>query len=659
MAGKGGSAERGPRREPLRAESVQPAGQLLFIVPLLIALAAFGYHSYKLWFIQDDAYITYRYIENFVDGNGLVFNAGERVEGITNHGWAIILSLFASLGLPYILISQILGLLCGAGTVVVGQLIARNVFGKDDWLPAALVGLLTGANLSLAYWSSAGLETAAFCFFAALSILFFLQRNHLLIWTLLMAVWFRPEGAVLTALLILTEGVVYRRMPWFSLVCGGLAFLLSWPFVGFKLAYYGSILPNPFYAKTNADWEHIKAGLEYAGEYFRHYGFYGIGSGITLAMLFLARAENHRKLLVVLSLFAGYVVYIISVGGDVLKVHRFFLPVVSLSAILSVAGVAMFFRNDQPATKLLIFLLLGIASIGASLTLPAETVQTFNYRERLFTRKMQHLAVQMRETDPRPFSVAVATIGIFGYELIGHRIIDMVGLTDATIARNSEPPIAGLTSTWRERKHNTRYLLETAPDYFVFSTGVKPSALAERALLLYRRFVEGYRSVGWAYVSEETGAGTVLVAYKRVHEVQAPLELYYPPAYVEQFKLGLDAYVAGNHTLAIKHYEQALALCPEPKNPYLYYYIGFSKLLQSLAGEAVPYFEKTLELDSVIFEAHKDLHMVYELSGRQEEAAFHHDRLEQLVPWYVARHDSMVEKLRREAIIRQDSYTPR
>ncbi|MEZ4824399.1 MAG: hypothetical protein R2942_19210 [Ignavibacteria bacterium] len=48
-------------------------------------------------FIQDDAFISFRYVQNFVDGNGLVFNIGERVEGYANLLWVLILSVFVKM----------------------------------------------------------------------------------------------------------------------------------------------------------------------------------------------------------------------------------------------------------------------------------------------------------------------------------------------------------------------------------------------------------------------------------------------------------------------------------------------------------------------------------------------------------------------------------
>ncbi|HXF48671.1 MAG TPA: hypothetical protein VNL73_04495, partial [Verrucomicrobiae bacterium] len=47
--------------------------------------------------LQDDAFISFRYIRNFLDGHGLVFNVGERVEGYTNFFWIMLLAFLAKL----------------------------------------------------------------------------------------------------------------------------------------------------------------------------------------------------------------------------------------------------------------------------------------------------------------------------------------------------------------------------------------------------------------------------------------------------------------------------------------------------------------------------------------------------------------------------------
>jgi hypothetical protein len=165
------------------------------------------------------------------------------------------------LGAGYVVVSKITGFILGAAVIVVAFLIARLVFDeRHGWFTAG-VAFIVGINQSLAYWSPAGLETAAFALCAVLSLYFYLSRNWLLICTLLWAVLLRPEGAMLTGMLIIIEFIQDRKLPSFTLISAGVAFVLSLPYVFFKLTYYGSVLPNPFYAKTSFDLAQLTNGL--------------------------------------------------------------------------------------------------------------------------------------------------------------------------------------------------------------------------------------------------------------------------------------------------------------------------------------------------------------------------------------------------------------
>ncbi len=48
----------------------------------------------------DDAFITFRYARNLAHGDGLVFNLGERVEGVTSLSWTLLLAAVESVRLP-------------------------------------------------------------------------------------------------------------------------------------------------------------------------------------------------------------------------------------------------------------------------------------------------------------------------------------------------------------------------------------------------------------------------------------------------------------------------------------------------------------------------------------------------------------------------------
>jgi len=619
------------------------------ILPVIPALVVYALLAYHLDFYQDDAYISYRYVANYLNGDGLVYNIGEHVEGFTNFGWILYMLLWGALGANYVLISKVTGFVLGGGIVILTYLIARRVFGgKAKWLAVGTT-YLVGLNQSLAYWSPAGLETAAFAFCAMLCLYFYLGHNWLLISSLAYAVLFRPEGAMVAGLLIMIEFLQTRKLPFFTLASAAAAFIMLLPFVGFKLGYYGSILPNPFYAKTSFDFTQLNNGLEYAGQFFSHYGFYGIGLAVPLLLWRkLSGAARAVWLYVVL-----YTVYIILIGGDVLKVHRFFLPLFGPVAILILLSLELATRKLSVSTRQLCLIVAMIPLLLLTYILPGKFVGDFNFYEKAFTRKMQFKAKELLKSDPSDFSVALATIGIFGYELVGHDIIDMVGLTDTTIARYSEEPIEGMMTTWKEQKHNSRYILERAPDYIMFSTGLKPSAPAEKALLLYPQFLRSYRTVAWPYRNPAfPGPGVMTSVFKKVRPIVGEIRPTYPVRYVEEFKLGMDAYVRGDHRTALRHYDRALAVSPRPYNLYLLYQKAFSHIMLKQDSIAEPLLNAILGRDSMIYEVHKELYVYSMFRRNRDKAEIHQRWLQKLVPWYFPELDSLARQMVRRTRLR-------
>ncbi len=614
--------------------------------PVLLAILIFSVICYKLSFIQDDAYISYRYIANFLNGDGLVYNIGERIEGFTNFGWVIYLILWGALGLNFILISQLTGWLFGAGIIALTYLIAEVVFEKNKLLSATSI-LLVACNLSLAHWAPAGLETAAFAFFAVLSVYLFIQRSWWLIFSILMAVWIRPDGVVVAGLLILIDAILTKKIPKFTIICNAIAFVLSLPFVIFKYFYYGSIIPNPFYAKTGFNMSQLNNGIEYTGTFLADYAFYG--AGFVIPLLFYKRLSHSARVVWWTSII--FTIYIILIGGDVLKVHRFFLPIFGTTAILTILSlqflVEKFFGRS---VRLAVILGATAGLIALTIYLPLDVVKRYNGHERGFTRKMQTKAINMRETDSTNFSVALPTIGIFGYELIGHRIIDMVGLTDSTIAKHSEEPIEGMQSTWKEAKHNSTYLLSANLDYIIFSTDLKPSAPAERALMLYPQFLHGYRTVGWFYQTDSLkNEGTLIVAYKRMQEMVGPFVPTYPVQWVQYYKEGLDAYGKGQMKDAINLLEKSLQASIKPYYPYAIYQMAYCNMQIGNHDKAIRLNEVVLENDSSVYESHKDLYIYARFTGDTAKANLHQRWLEKLVPWYFPRLEAMVQQSFKQA----------
>jgi hypothetical protein len=414
--------------------------------------------------------------------------------------------------------------------------------------------------------------------------------------------------------------------------------------VGFKLGYYHGILPNPFYAKTSFHWDQLKNGYEYTWEFLKHYGFWGAGLASGVFYLISGKLTDAQKK--IWWVVVGYTLYVTCIGGDVLKVHRFFVPVAGASAAVLVMAIWTTVAQLKGQTQQLVLFCAAVVMIPLSWYFPRKTVAIFNINEKRFTQKMEFTAQEMKRTDTTAFSVATPTIGIFGYELMGHPIIDMLGLADSTIARYSEPPIPGMTTTWKEQKHNTKYLLTRAPDYIVFSTGAKPSAPAERALLLYPAFMESYRTIGWFFPDANIpGAGGLISpAYKLMSPVTGSVEPTYPERYVHHYKVGLDLYTKGQYLQAVAHMDSGIMLSPKPAYVYLAYYKAFCLFLAQKHDLAEPILDSLCAVDSTLYEPHKELLMYASIDGNAQKAAVHQRWLRKLVPWFYARIQANIDQ---------------
>ncbi|MBI3872388.1 MAG: hypothetical protein HY304_04850, partial [candidate division Zixibacteria bacterium] len=136
-------------------------GNTILFLGIAIALGLFAIQARQLWFTQDDAYISYRYARNALDGQGLVFNTGERVEGYTNFLWVIWLIAAGRLGVGFDLAAKVLGILSAAGMIVLAALLCRRAWEAVSHSPGHWAGaagaILLGVNGSFAYWSISGL----------------------------------------------------------------------------------------------------------------------------------------------------------------------------------------------------------------------------------------------------------------------------------------------------------------------------------------------------------------------------------------------------------------------------------------------------------------------------------------------------------------------
>ncbi len=497
-----------------------PSEKLILAIGLITACAVYIYQVSNLWFTQDDAFISYRYAANALRGDGLVFNAGEHVEGYTNFLWVILLVLAGSLNFAFDPVAKVLGIASGLGLIILTGLWVRAAWQELRWgngVGAAIAAaLLVAGNGSIAYWSVSGLETAWFAFWTCLAVWWWVRRSWLTIPALTIACLSRPEGALIWGLLVLAEWVWGEGLRNAIRLASGIVLLV--PFAIFKVWYYGSFLPNPFYAKTGLGLEYLQSGFDYAWLYLRQYGFFGAAA---LLAIFSLRILP-RRWRAIPAIWLVYTAYIVFVGGDVLKAHRFFVPgtvLLAVSVLVSLGWVFNRFIGGRMAPW--VTTAAGLAMAAWTMLGPADSLARIRDMELALVSKMSEVSRNLTEVDKSNFSLAVSTIGKMSFDLLGHRVIDMLGLTDSTIARHPES-VPGNVSTWRERNFNASYLLSQDPDYILFSTGHKPSAPAERALLLHKKYRRNYYTILFA----PKGGSKMLAISKRKGVYTGPDEVW-------------------------------------------------------------------------------------------------------------------------------------
>lgn len=311
-------AKRGATAAPYKRP---PSFAALYLI-LVLALGVFFFAINKYEITQDDAYISFRYAENFLRGDGLVYNVGERVEGYTNFLWVMIMALAKNLfGIAYPYTTRILGMACGAFIFYLLLLLTRQHLERHRTVLYASVSIALLANVSLAYWSISSLETAAFACLALAAVAAEYRKPQLTPALLVIASLLRPEGAVVFGIILVDRLISERRFPWYYFLLYVVPLL---PFAAFKLVYFGSLFPNPYYAKSGVGLEYIISGFQYVWYFTKDLGLFGV---VWLAPLLAIMRLWQRFSLLYLYIFI-YTAYIIWVGGDVLYVYRFFVPVV-------------------------------------------------------------------------------------------------------------------------------------------------------------------------------------------------------------------------------------------------------------------------------------------------------------------------------------------
>ena len=216
----------------------------------------------------DDALIYYRYIQNALNGVGLVYNAGEYVNGLTSPLYTY-LSLAVAFILRDVALSQMIlaGVLLSASALTVLFLRPASA-GPSPGSVFAALGIISMRY----FYSVVGLETPLLLFLLAVAVALFL-RGRTAAWMVVAALLLLTRGETVFFVLVLVVAHLRLRRPlpgwrlWIIPVA-----LLACHYA-FTVAYFGSPFPATLMAKIQQG----ESGLWETGRWGRHLIFLSVG----------------------------------------------------------------------------------------------------------------------------------------------------------------------------------------------------------------------------------------------------------------------------------------------------------------------------------------------------------------------------------------------
>jgi len=427
----------------------------------------------------DDAMISMRYAWNFSHGLGLVWNAGERIQGYTNLLMTLLMSLATLLfdKSSAVLVIQVLGALFMLAIAFLSRQIAGYFVEGEAYQRQAVIKILTFfcalAYYPLAYWSLMGMETGLLtvCLLGAVlaALAFTHSRKSFLL--LVMSVtlglaYLTRNDSILFAILIWAyviwdgfDAISLRKSIWRILPFVGLYAVFVVGQTLFQYLYYGDFLPNTYTLKMT--------GMPF---------FVRIGNGVGFVAIFLVEAavvlipataellfDFGKKKLLLFSIMFTALAYQIYVGGDPWDYWRmlspamplvFILFILAANALVNAAVDTEFFhnyflRNPFLSKRYLNELLVAVLVLAGLHVINTRFLPEIYFFEKPyqtdFNQKNVNTAIAIDQFTTRDATIGVYWAGTLPY-FIDRRAIDFLGKSDRYIAHLA-PDLSGVISS--------------------------------------------------------------------------------------------------------------------------------------------------------------------------------------------------------------------
>lgn len=419
----------------------------IIYISIILVLFFFGYYYFRL----DDAFIFYKYAKNIAEGNGYVFNVGEKVNATTSPLYTLILALLYWMTKPFFTDSfVVLGNLISIFSIILILYSIKNIFNDAERFHWFAIIFLSMPLLKFGF----GMETFLNLALIVYSIYLYTSNKLILASIFIgLSVLARLDSILYAGIIFLYYIVSNKKLPPFLPT---LTFLLiTVPWFVFSKIYFNSFLPTTINVKLSQnDFGMFGNGLIFfTGSVRVIPGTYLTVITLSVFLLFsiiylikkrITISSNHGLFLLKIWSILLFLVY-----GFVLNAPPYQWYYTPFSIILSIifALVLKQFLKSNFA-KIIITILL----IFSACVLPIKNfIEGYNPKYIYYTEAVNWL----NANTTKGTTVGVDEIGIIGCNYKNGKLVDALGLITPDVV----PHLSKKDFNW--------YLLNYSPDYIV------------------------------------------------------------------------------------------------------------------------------------------------------------------------------------------------
>lgn len=461
-------------------------------------------------FFADDSLITIRYAQRLIDGHGLTWTDGIRVEGYSNLLWVLILAFFGKLGANMILVARLLGVLFTVTNIYMLIQYAKSRY-KDAPLLLSIVLFFFSVSSGVAVWAIGGLENSLVSMLALHSIIRYLDYKKCgeirYLWlssiTLGLLCITRPDGVLLSVMIgfyHLISNKSELRNAFISL--SKLAIIPIILYSGqliFRITYYGELVPNTALVKVSPSFYHAWTGMFYNLRFLKsNFSMFILAAS---CLSYLVYKKKSKGILYVL-LLSIWFIYIMIIGGDFFFAFRHHLFTIIVFMLVIIDGLGTYLSKNKLSInqkKLAVLLLspLLVFYVYQQITDDNNT----RSRQSLWVFNLETLGEKLKLVfEKEQPLIAIDPAGSLPYFTM-FPALDMLGLNDYHIPRN-KPKKAGRGFIGHELG-DPEYVMDREPDIIQFHLGTRePIHNIDTMLSVNSRFLDRYIDVS-IYVPAE------------------------------------------------------------------------------------------------------------------------------------------------------------